>query len=141
MQVLDLIATMRNDGFGIKEIKATLHNGERGTAPTLEPAEAQELATASIDKRLMLEIERLQFFVKELQQKLDIAEADATKVHTVEKRNVELETIHRNDQQIVKQLRAEIKTARTQINQITREVGKEYNQGFKDGLDHDHKEK
>jgi len=142
--VLSQIAELRDQDYSLDEIQVALKNGQRGKPPALEPQEIKDLSVENIDRKLMLEVERLSFVVTQLQEKLTTAESIAARVHNTEIENTRLTTEIKQ----VKQLRTELKEAKAEIRevrteakekqeQLTRELGAQYNQGFKDGLKHE----
>jgi len=134
--VIALVAEQRKQGQSFDEIRIALNNNQRGNPPSLEPEEIKELTVENIDRQLALEVERLNFVISGLQEKLTEAQATAQRVHKVELENAKLVTENKQ----VKQIKTELKEVRLQAEekneQLTRELGEQYNKGFIAGLDH-----
>ncbi len=128
MGVLSLIAQMKNDGSTFEDIHASLNAGSRGEPPTLKAAEIQAMVVSEQEKRLTLEVEYLQRILADLSEKAKDAEI-------IKEENIKLkaEVEHKNER--MQELLAELKEARGQVQELSKQVGESYVRGVMETLE------
>jgi DNA-binding transcriptional MerR regulator len=60
LEVLALIAKMKEEGFNFEDIHQSLKHGQRGTPPGIAPEEAQSLVRTESERRLFIQLQELQ---------------------------------------------------------------------------------
>lgn len=73
MRVLALVADLRKSNASFEDIRASLHNGERGEAPPFTPDQLQALVVRHDEQRLSLEVEALSARLEQTQSELETA--------------------------------------------------------------------
>jgi DNA-binding transcriptional MerR regulator len=85
LEVLSLIAKMKDEGFNFEDIHRALQQGERGAPPNIKPQEAQLLVRTEGERRLMAMVEALQTQLLNTTTERDRAVQEASKVRELEK--------------------------------------------------------
>jgi predicted RNase H-like nuclease (RuvC/YqgF family) len=134
MTVFALVSEMKKQRQADETIHASLRSGSRGEAPQISERDLKVLTATEGEKRAAIEISALRNHVIDLQERLAAAEARAAQVEqtNIEKAKLETELGIRNTD--LEAARQELKQAQQRIEELNRQLGREYAQGFKDGL-------
>ncbi len=127
MRVLDLVANLKDEGKQYIDIHAALKAGQRGNIPVVSPEEIQALTVGQIERRMSLEIQRLQTEVTAAQEQLK-------ELETVKAQNARLEERIELREEQVKSLTEQLEVAQNKLESLNREVGKAYLEGYKEAL-------
>ena len=134
MTVFAFVSDMKKQRQSDEVIHVSLKAGSRGEAPQISEQDLKVLTATEGEKRAAIEITALRNHIIDLQERLTEAEE---KVALVERTNIEkaqLKTelgIRNADLDTARQ---ELKQAQQRIEELSRQLGREYAQGFKDGL-------
>ncbi len=129
MRVLDLIASMKDDGKQYIDIHAALKAGQRGNLPVVSPEELRALTVGEIERRLSLEIQHLQNELTDAREQLQ--QMNDLKAH-----NARLEERIELREEQVKTLADQLREAQDKMEKLLREVGKAYHDGYVAGMQH-----
>jgi DNA-binding transcriptional MerR regulator len=127
MQVFSLVAAMKKDRKTYEEIHAALQSGQRGEVPVMPPQEVFAISTTDREKALQLQLSFAQQELLKLQDELQSVHVLKKDLAKERVKNAELQA--RYDE--VKRLQEALQN---QIIELTRNLGREYNEGYKAGL-------
>lgn len=138
MRVFDLIAQMKGQGLTYEQIHASLNNGQRGNVPELPAEEMHEIIVAEEQGKLTFEIEVVQRALRLVTQERDELEgkylALREEVQPVKDENIRLETRLEETRSQMTSLEETLEGARKRIEELNREIGKSYHEGYIAGL-------
>jgi len=134
LTIISLVAELRKENLTYQEIHLALKNGQRGQPPALNPDELRELQKQAKQET---DPETLQNLLVRTQDTLEVVQRQLYELQEIKERNIELTTSlsHVTDER--DRLQKQTTQLNKKVEQLTRELGKEYNQGFKDGLKHE----
>ena len=141
LPVLSLIAEEKKKHATYEEIHASLKAGTRGTMPDINEDRLKFLAASESEKQATMEVVALQRHITDLSERLNRAEITAARVEQVTQENVRLqtrlemteETVNNKEGEITN-LKAELKDSQRRIEELNRQLGREYTEGFKAGF-------
>ena len=134
LTVIDLVATYKRRQVTYDDIHLALKAGQRGDAPNITEQELKALSATEGEKRASLEIQVLQRSILDLRQQLHEAGEKAAKVDQVVQENVKLQTLNTEVSRQRDGLQQRYDEAMQQLQELNRQLGREYAAGFKDGL-------
>ena len=142
MQVLALVADMKDRSATYEDIHAALRAGQRGDIPSLSDGDMKLLKATEGEKRAVVEIQALQQHIVDLKERLNraelrAAEADELK-HEVVRSETKIEMLHSQLDASTKQIAALQEEVRKLSSELSREIGEAkgqaYISGYRDGL-------
>jgi DNA-binding transcriptional MerR regulator len=141
LPVLSFVAEQKNKHATYEEIHASLKAGARGDMPEISEDHLRFLAASESEKQATLEVVTLQRHISDLQTRLNRAEIIATKVEQVTQDNIRLQTrlemteeAAQSKEEEITDLKAELKESQRRIEELNRQLGREYTEGFKAGF-------
>jgi DNA-binding transcriptional MerR regulator len=146
MEVIDYIATCRDENMSFEEIHAGLDAGQRGKSPELPPEEVKSLVLGEQGKRLSLEVDYLQRSLAKVQQERDDALAEVEKLKEYREENIRLKaeteyTKRAADERVaaaeqrIQELSGQLKEAQNTVQELSKDVGEAYAKGVIDALE------
>ena len=123
MRVLDLIASLKDEGKQFIDIHAALKAGQRGKSPVVSPQEIRALSTGQIERRLTVEIQRLK-------DELALAQEQLNDIEAIRSDNARLEERIKLREEQVETLMEQLKESQSKLEGLFREVGKAYHEGY-----------
>jgi DNA-binding transcriptional MerR regulator len=138
MRVFSLIADMKKQGMTYADIHASLHNGQRGKSPTLQPEDMQAIVGSEQASLLAIEVERLQKNLvatqEELRRALDrVQDYDEVKEENI-RLSAELKAVGESTSAERERLEKQLKDLMEQLRELALLSGKEYVKGFLEGF-------
>lgn len=134
MQVFDLVARAKKEGHKFEEIHAALQSGQRGQAPQLPPQDIHALALVEGERRLLVQVDRLNDLLATRSQELQrvTEELEKTKAALVENARLQaqVEFLEADRQQ----LQAQAKELAAKVEALAERAGREYAKGYVDAL-------
>jgi len=138
MQVLALVSQLKDQDMSDEDIHVALANGDRGAAPELEPNELQMIATTGKERQLSIEVDTLRRQVIRLREQLQAAEEVVNRVHETEveiaKVKATLDATEKHHEETRTELQTIIDRLTKKVEELSREVGKSYHEGYMDAL-------
>ncbi len=135
LEVIDLIAEMKQQQATYEDIHVSLKAGQRGKAPDLTEHDLQLLSATEGEKKAVIEIASLQRTIMNLTERLNRAEQQAAAVHEIEKVNARLETRLELTETELTAARTTLKEAQARVEALIREAGEQYTKGVMDTLE------
>ena len=142
LRVFSLVSELKGQGMTYADIQATLHAGQRGQPPSMQPGEIQALVVGEQETRLSLEVEYLQRSLMKLQQQLAGAQEDLEKAQAIKEENIKLGTQLEEERKRVEEketqiseLKQQLSQAQTRIEQLIKETGEAYAKGLIEALE------
>ncbi len=133
MEVLSLIAEMKQQNYTYSDIHVALKSGERGNPPDVDPKEVQQLITTEGERRMMLQIENLQRELTKAYQERDRALQQAQRTQELEIENARLqerldalsEQLEESKSKVddMDQLREQLGELRGELRAVMRQMG------------------
>ncbi len=127
--VLTIVDEMKKQRKAFEEIHAALNAGQRAQPPDLTEKDMKALAATEGEKKATLEIQALQQYIIDLQQRLNRAEETAEASEALKIKNAQLET----RVEILQSQADELVALRTEVRRLEREVGKTHGQAYIEG--------
>ena len=141
LTVLSFIAQEKDKHATYEDIHASLKTGARGDMPEISEDRLKFLAASESEKQATIEVVALQRHIADLSERLNRAEIIAAKVDQMTQENVRLQTRLEMTEETVKSkdgeittLKSELKEAQRRIEELNRQLGREYTEGFKIGF-------
>jgi DNA-binding transcriptional MerR regulator len=127
MLVLSLIAEMKQQRKTYEEIHVALQAGQRGDLPAMPASRVSALATTDREKSLQLQLTFLQQELLKAQEEMKTL--DHVKQNLAHEREERLQIQARYDESLKM-----IGTFQEQLLNLTKQLGREFNEGYKLGL-------
>jgi DNA-binding transcriptional MerR regulator len=127
MQVFSLVAEMKQQGRTNEDIHAALKAGQRGDVPLMPPEQLTAMATTDRERSLALQLTYMQQELIKAQEEL--GKVQQVKEELAREREAKLQIQARYEE--VKRTEQEL---RTQVMELTKQLGREFNEGYKLGL-------
>jgi DNA-binding transcriptional MerR regulator len=127
LKVFDLVNRMREDNKSYDDIHAALIAGERGNGPGVSPEDIRALVTGETERQLALEIQILR-------RQLSIAEERVKEHDELKTKSIRLEAEKEGEKRRADELQAQLKVAQEKIENLLRESGRAYHEGYVDGM-------
>lgn len=141
LPVLSFVAEQKGRHATYEEIHASLKAGARGDMPEISEDRLKFLAASENEKQATMEVVALQRHIADLSERLNRAEITANKVEQVTQENVRLqtrlemtETTVKSKEEEITSLKSELKDSQRRIEELNRQLGREYTEGFKVGF-------
>jgi DNA-binding transcriptional MerR regulator len=134
LKVISLVAQMKDQGFTFEEIHLSLKSGQRGEAPEVEPQDLQLMSAAEGERKLVLEIDRLQQAVVMLRRELEQAREKVADTEVIRVENATLKTTVEYLKVQLEKAEEKLEKASQEVNQLNRQLGQEYVRGVLDTL-------
>lgn len=134
LAVIDLIADLKKQGMTFPEVHASLKSGQRGVAPNIAPDEVQLIVSSEVQSYLELEVNRMKSTLIEAQKSLANAQDQLAKLRHVEDENVRLGAKLESEEERRQIAEATVKELMDKVEDLSREIGREYTKGFMEGL-------
>lgn len=139
MAVFDLVARMKRERRRFEDIHASLQAGQRGVAPALDPADVSALALAEGERRLLLQVDRLNGLLATKTEEVARLKADLAKAGDAQQEAAQLQAKVDYLEADRQQLRADMQALSAKVEALAERAGREYAKGFVDGLKEAHK--
>lgn len=133
MGVLSLVAEMSGKGQGFEQIHASLAAGQRGDVPNLSTEDIDVLIAGEVERHLNTQLHETRQLAEQLQQDLD---ALKSQVQPLRDENIRLQVQVEDRDERLKELNEQFKETQNKIENLMREMGKAYHQGYIDGMKH-----
>lgn len=135
LEVLSLVAQMKDQGRTYGDIHATLKIGQRGSAPDLPPEELQLIASTENELQLALQVELLQQMLTQTKADLLAAERRAGEAQALREEKARLEGTLTEKTRELDETKTELRRARDSIEALSRRLGDEYVRGVMETLE------
>lgn len=142
MQVLALVADMKDRSATYEDIHAALQSGQRGDSPSLSDGDMKLLKATEGEKRAAIEIQALQQHIIDLKERLNRAELRAIEADEVRRELVRSETKREMLQSQLDTSIQQIATLQEEVRKLSSELSREigeakgqaYIAGYRDGM-------
>jgi DNA-binding transcriptional MerR regulator len=134
LMVFSLVSEMKDRNHTFEDIHAALKSGQRGDPPSLSENDLRVLKATEGEKRAAFEIQALQQHMVDLQQRLNKAEQQAAEAAALKEELASSQTRINMLTETKDDLQQRLDKAQQQIGELNRQLGREYAQGFKEGL-------
>ena len=130
IEILSLIAELKDDGLKFEDIHANLESGQRGDFP----ATARDNPLLGMDAELALQK------IKGLQRQLELANQKLKELRTVQDENIRLSTKLEGAEVERERLAGQITELSQRIEELSIKAGEQYARGYIDGLKSDNQQ-
>jgi DNA-binding transcriptional MerR regulator len=142
MQVLSLVAEMKDRGATYEDIHAALQAGQRGDSPSLSDSDMKLLKATEGEKRAAIEIQALQQHIVDLKERLNRAELKAAEADEMRQELVRSETKREMLQSQLDISTGQIAALQEEVRKLSSELSREigeakgqaYIAGYRDAL-------